>query len=818
MGTARVKNEQNEDGLLFERLLGKAWVAPVFFLLFAIIYFAGFVFSDDVMEGLDTRMEFHLGKEPASEKIADLSPENWKRYLGGTPISGFRQPKYFPLYPIYAFTTFHRYLGWRYFFATFFTGYFTYLCVRGLPLKRTTAALAGLAYASSPTLLTFVYPGQEGKMLVIGLLPLMVWALYRIIDTRKPIFTFVLGAGVAAGIYTPHLQMLYYALIGLGILFGVRLIQTYVGERDIRMAALRSSLAAAGIILGLAVGAAGTFPAYKYTKTESRRAGDQGQGVTKEYAQSWSLHPEEIASLLIPEFVHFFKPQDRQNLYWGRNALKLNAEYFGIAVVFFAALALGRIRRDRRVLPLAVLIAITLAFSLGPHTPVFNFFFHFVPGTNLLRTPGMIAFLFAFPAVLLAAMSIDRLLCRDIDLDPKQLLPFGGTVGAVFLITALAPESVITGWTRVFWSDAASEKIQIATANLPSLTTGAWLALLWWVSLAVLTYLRIQKRIPAQTLILALLPVILIDTWRIDKQFLKYVDPERSPDPDVLIPQTLGTIESDAGYHRTWVPAGDVQFPESVDLLTVNYHEPFILRRYDRATVRLMESLQKGLREPTYKLMNVLNVKYLAIGAQRVQAVLPPLVGPGSTEGKVSLRRGVEAVANERGTYLFRNQNAQPFFYLSGDPVTIMDGDQVLNQLSADTFNPITQVILESDPGLVVTPEVSSDETVVVESFNARQGEIVLTVNAAHPRVLVVCQNFHPYWSAEIDGEPVQIHRANYVWQAVVVPAGEYTISLIYHDALAQMCRWVSLISALILVGGLVYFSRPRPNDQKQVA
>ncbi|SVD69902.1 uncharacterized protein METZ01_LOCUS422756, partial [marine metagenome] len=78
---------------------------PLFFLVFTAIYFTGFIFSNEVMEGLDVRMEFYLGKEPASEKMADLVPENWARYLGGTPMSGWRQPKYFPLYPIYVFTT-----------------------------------------------------------------------------------------------------------------------------------------------------------------------------------------------------------------------------------------------------------------------------------------------------------------------------------------------------------------------------------------------------------------------------------------------------------------------------------------------------------------------------------------------------------------------------------------------------------------------------------------------------------------------------------------------------------------------------------------
>ena len=806
--TKKTGNQQAKDTIVFESWFDHSWVAPTFFALFTIVYFAGFIFSSDVMQGLDTRMEFYLGKEPAAEKIADLAPEEWDRYLGGTPVSGFRQPKYFPLYPIYVFTTYHRYLGWRYVFATFLAGYFTYLCIRGFQLRKVTAAFAGVAYASSPTLLTFIYPGQEGKMLVMGILPLMVWALFRLIDTRKPVFAFVLGAGVAAGIYTPHLQMLYYALIGLGILFVVRLVQTYLDERDVRAATIRSALAAGGIILGLAVGAVGTFPAYKYTKTESRRAGDQGTGVSIEYAQSWSLHPEEMASLLIPEFVHFYKPDTGEDLYWGRNQLKLNAEYFGIVVLFLAAIAIARVRSDSRVLPQLILAVVTAAFALGPHTPVFAFFYHFVPGMNVLRTPGMIAFLFAFPAVILAAFTLDRYLSSDPDDAPKPLLYGGGIACALFAIVALAPEATKTVWTSMFWSDIPAQKMEVARANAPSLSVGAGLGALWLALLTGLFYLRHQGKIPAQTFLLALLPILLIDTWRVDKQYLQYVDPDRFPDPDVFIPQTLNTIQTDDTYHRAWIPANDVQLSDPVDLLTVDYHEPFILRRYDRITSHIFQSLVDGRGEETFRLMNVLNVKYVAIGAQKVGAVIPALALPAQSGDQVQFRTGVEAVTNERNVYLFRNRNARPFFYLAQKPILVDGEDAALARLTTPGFDPSSDVLLESDPGVAPASGPAADGSVVVDRFDAREGRIQVTVTSDVPRVLVICQNYHPYWSAEIDGSAVDIHRANYAWQAVAVPAGTHVVNLTYRDSLAEVCRWISLISTLLLVAGLVIYSR----------
>jgi len=790
------------------------WVPPSLFLLFTLVYFIGFVFSSDVMQGLDTRAEFYLGKEPVSEKIADLAPENWDRYLGGTPVSGFRQPKYFPLYPIYAFTTYHRYLGWRYFFSTLFAGYFTYLCVRGLQLRRITAAFSGIAYASSPTLLTFIYPGQEGKMLVMGIFPLMVWSLYRLMDTRRPVFVFLLALGVACGIYTPHLQMLYYALIGLGILFGVRLIQTYLEEKNPTRAAIRSGLTASGIILGLAVGAVGTFPAYQYTKTESRRAGDQGKGVSVEYAQSWSLHPEEIASLIVPEFVHFYKPETNEDLYWGRNTFKLNAEYFGIVALFFAILAIARVRSDKRVLPLLLIILISMTFSLGPHTPVFLFFYTFIPGMNVLRSPGMIAFLFAFPAILLAAMSIDRLLAAKIEDDIKPLAYGGGAACALLGICALSPETVLSAWNSLFWSDIPPDKLTKATANLASLATGSGLGLLWVGAITVLTIFRIQGRIQPAPYILALLAITLLDTWRIDKQYLRYVDPDRFPDPEVFIPQTINTIKNDTGHHRTWVPANDVQIPNDIDLLTVDYHEPFILRRYDAVTKHVIQQIVDDQGDATLRLLNALNVKYVAIGAQQARGILPAFALPTQEGEDVKLKPGITVVSNERNVYLFRNENARPFFYLAQNRIPSDNEQASLALLTSDAFDAATDAIIEGLPSRIDGAPTSESETVTVDEFDAREGVIRLTVTADQPRTLIVSQNYHPYWSADINGNPAEIRRANFVWQGIDVPSGKSTVTLTYQDALAEACRWISLISTIALVVGLVvYWRKPEPQS-----
>ncbi|RME08265.1 MAG: hypothetical protein D6803_01670, partial [Anaerolineae bacterium] len=45
---------------------------------------------------------------------------------------------------------------------------------------------------------------------------------------------------------------------------------------------------------------------------------------------------------------------------------------------------------------------------------------------------------------------------------------------------------------------------------------------------------------------------------------------------------------------------------------------------------------------------------------------------------------------------------------------------------------------------------------------------------------LVVSDLWYPGWTAALDGQPVPLWRANYLFRAVRVPAGEHNISMTY--------------------------------------
>ena len=366
--------------------LSRPWVPIVFFALLTAVYFYHFLITSDVIYGSDTGTEFHSGNEPFTEALGKLPPKNWSRYMGGIPASSALRSQYYPLVIIDLFTSEHRYFGWRYIFAMFTAGYFMFLCTRSFGLHPLAALIAGAAYASAPAFLTFSQAGHYAKMTVIGLFPLMYWALNRGMDTRRIIYFLILGGTVGIAIYSPHLQMAYFALWALGLLFLYKLLWG-IRTRNKKTALYQTLLSAGAICLGLAIGAEGVIPQYWNTTTSSKRAvTEQTSDNGYEFASSWSLHPEEIFALVIPEFVGF-DTNTTPHKYWGRNAFKINSEYIGIVPLFFAIIALSRTRKKSHIAFLLGLFILAVAYALGPHTPLHKLLYHIVPGRQRIARP-----------------------------------------------------------------------------------------------------------------------------------------------------------------------------------------------------------------------------------------------------------------------------------------------------------------------------------------------------------------------------------------------------------------------------------------------
>ena len=811
------------------------WFPAALFLLLSLVYFHDFVLSDKVVYGYDAGLDFHKGEGMSFlEKVETMAQPMWNPQMGGLPQSEEIRPQYFPTYPIYFFTSFHRYLGWRYILTMFCAGFGMFFFLKQIQIQRWVAIWGGVAYMSAPTLMAFTFAGQYAKMGVIALYPWMWYCLDRGLYSRRLIYFAGFAVTIACGIYSPHPKMLYYALCGTGLYFFFRTYQWYLIERDAKQAASRVGLFVFAVVLGLGLGAEGTFPLYSYTGSESKRAaGAEGSGRTDDqqlaYAQSWSLHPEEVGSLIVPEFGGFRLPKEGSSTYWGRNPAKDNSEYFGVIVVLLALLVVPDLRRRPLVAFLCAVFVLALAYALGGHTPVHWLAYYLLPGIKLFRSVGMAAYIFAFPACVLAALGLERLLAASEDggderaLLQKRLWVGGGILSGIALSLAVAPETIVSLWNSLFYSDIPPHKQQILHAGIEWLAKGGLYVGLTVLGAVGVLFLRINRTISTGLMVVGLCLLTLCDTWRINQVFLKYENPNTHTDLRKENLRAKQLMQRDGDLFRM-LPLPDHPILQQSGLgidgipsmtgfnnLTVGRYDR-ILREIEPVTNLLWSKYALGREIPyadadllaaIHPLVNLLNGKYLVV--PRGVALQPaedlfPLVGE---------------LDNYR---IYLNPQAMPWFYMVAHSEMMSDEEQIVEVLRSGQVDLKNIALVEEDLSLALTGEgnIARDQIDVLV-HDPPAGLIRLQANSEGPRLLVVSENYQSNWSVVVDGQDAQMLRVNYIWKGVVLPAGEHVVEFRYYSHMLAWSRMATFSSIFLLLFICVgEFSRRRRVAQSE--
>ena len=795
------------------------------FLLLSFVYFHQFVFSDRVLFGYDAGLDLRLGEGLGFwDKVETVAQPVWHMKMGGLPSSEEIRPQYFPTYPLYFFSSsFHRYIGWRYVITMFVAGLGMFLFLRHIKIKYLVALWGGVAYMSAPTLMGFTYAGQYAKMGVIALYPLMWLLLDRGLRNRRVLDFVGLAVLIGCGLYSPHPKMLYYALCGIGLYFVWRTWRLYKDERCLRTIAQRGGLFTLAVVLGLGLGAEGTFPLYVYTSSESKRAADvdlSGRSESDQllFAQSWSLHPEEVVSLLVPEFGGFNRPNEGQSSYWGRNPGKDNSEYFGILVVLFALTLMPDVRRRPFFAFLFAGFLLALAFTLGGHTPVHWLAYHILPGLNMFRAVGMAAFLFAFPACVLSALALNALIYGEDqgrERLQKRLTVSGVGLLAFVSLIAAAPSGFTDAWVGGFYSEISQQKKMVLDASLEWLSRGAVYSFLTVAGALTLLWLQRRGHIGVGITICLLGLLNVADTWRISSEFLKYVNPKDYEDIRVSNSSARDRMRSDGDLFRV-LPLPDYQILqqsgfslEGIPSIT-GFHD-LTVGRYDHAlqyiqpVTRLFWSKYAQRRTVPYSdaellsaihpMLNLLNGKFIVVPASipmDIDTNLFPLVG---------------TVDNYT---IYRNPDAMPWVYTVSS-TREMAGKAALESIAQGEVDLSVMALVEAPLPFELDGGSTKEDKINLTAHNPSEGVIKISTDTEGPRLLILSENYQANWSVYVDGEKSSLIRANYVWKGVMIPAGSHEVEFRYRSNNVFWSRVVMLISLIaVLAAFLAFWFRQR--------
>jgi hypothetical protein len=91
------------------------------------------------------------------------------------------------------------------------------------------------------------------------------------------------------------------------------------------------------------------------------------------------------------------------------------------------------------------------------------------------------------------------------------------------------------------------------------------------------------------------------------------------------------------------------------------------------------------------------------------------------------------------------------------------------------------------------------------EATLVEDGSTRLTIRAVsdQPAYLLLADTYYPGWVAEVDGQPVDIHRANWAFRAVSLPAGQHEVVFAYQPVSIRIGVAISVM-ALVIMGAVM--------------
>ena len=775
------------------------WLSSGLFVLATTTLFGEFIFSDLMLYGEDTLGLGYMGRAFTAERMTAGDFPLWApRLLGGIPmleaISG--GDLVYPTSLLYYLTDAYRVLGWKLVLHVLGGGFFMYGWARSLGLGRAAATIGGLAWLMTPVMVTLTLGGNDGKLMVASLTPLVFWATDALMRTPSGRTAAGLAGAVALTTLTTQFQTAYFLFGSVGAYAVFRTVVMWrageAAERKRRR--VRAQLVVGAFLgsslLGAGLAAVQLVPAAQYVGEYSRRVVTTVDATPEQaiaYATSWSFHPEEVLALAVPEFVgNSGGDADwARGTYWGRNALKLNHEYLGITVLALALFGLlGRRRKAVRWF-MGGLSLVWLLFALGAHTPVWRVFYEIVPGMSLFRVPAIAAFLVSFGVVTLFAFGVEDLVRESPTpgrfLKSRRGRALVGFPGLLLLGLLLQSSGALTSlWTNtVFTGIADFQQAALARAT-PFITRGFGIALLFAGLTVAAAWAVIEGKISRTVALAALVLLVAVDLGRIDSAYIRTLDfyEWAAPNANARFLRQRRDEGTEGPFRVADLRRGggndqSVEFAMyGLDILAG--HHPNDLARY-RTLLGLEGSQRQGANTRHPNVLRMMNVKYvvwdgLVEGAERLSTV------------------GGEAV------YAYPGMDRAWI----AEEVTVLEEDAAAHaRILSSEFDPAREAILAAPlPG---DGGVGGSGSIEWVSYQPDQRE--LRVRTTGPALLVVSENWFPGWVAEVDGEPADVHRANLTLQAVRIPAaGEHTVTLRFTAPTVRSALWISFGAAVVVL------------------
>lgn len=658
----------------------------------------------------------------------------------------------------------------------------TYLLARELDVRGWAAFLAGLAFQFTGITMSSVYAGHDGRIIVATLLPLFFFFLYRGVRTASLASAAGAAATLGFSLLSFQIQSNYYLLLA-GALWTVFALVREGYVRRTGPLARRVALGLGAVAFGFAMASVNFLPFQEYVGA-SPRGGEGGRGY--EYSTSWSMPPEDLTALAVPEYVgvSVSDPESGEPLfpsYQGQNPFKLHSEYVGALVLVLLLLGAYYERDDGRWWFFAGLGLFALTIALGGHTPIYRVYYAVLPYTEKFRAPSIGYFVVAFALVVMGALTLERLAEeRERRDEPAAEGPGSPTPVSVILGGTVGASLLLLLWASASGLEPGRLQGVLRFAAFASLTAGA----LW---------LWMGQRIGVRTAVVALALITVADLWIVDRRFFHTVPP---PEEMFAADGVTNHLLEQPGEFRVWsLPLGGGRgYRQGNYLSHFGIHQAGgehgnQIQRYNEfvgAGEQTYVDWHNFLRHPQF--LNMANVHYLVAGA-------PVQLG------------GFPQVHSDRSGVVYENPRALPRAFLVPSVRTAEEPDGAIPIMQSDDFDPRQTAVLYRSPEAELPEGPLEGEAEIVDYASDR---VVVRTRADRPALLVLADNHYQGWRARVDGEDATLYRADHTFRGVVVGAGDHEVTFRFHNRRLWLGFWISLACFSLLGAGGLYLGIER--------
>lgn len=673
--------------------------------------------------------------------------------------------------------------------------------------------------------------GHNAKMVAISLMPMVLASVVYAFRKNRWLGAVFFGITLAFEIMANHPQITYY-LAFIVLFYGIAQLYKAVKEKALPAFFKTATLLVVAVILAAATNVNHLWPTWEYGKYTMRggseltlnQTNQSKGGLDKEYATAWSYGIDETLNLLIPNFkggasagalskesetYKFLKSQGASNtdqivkqlpLYWGNQAFTAGPMYMGAIAIFLFVLGLVLIKGPMKWWIVGIsLLALFLGWGRN-FMFLSSFFYDYIPLYNKFRVPSMMLIVLQLTIPLLGIYTLNKILNGDFE---KKTLIKGlkisiGVTGGICALFAILP-----GLAGSFISPADSQYPDWIQQYLPQdreslLRSDAFRSLAFILLAGAVIWAWVIQKIKSTHVALVMGLLIITDMWTVDKRYLnndhfvqqrefnnqyqprpvdKAILADKDPNYRVLDLAVNTFNDSHTSYHHKTIggySAAKLQrYQDIIDYFIYPEMQSIGQTLESSPTLSaLEESLSKQ------KVLNMLNTKYLIVQANA-------------------------APVNNKYAY------GNAWFVKDYEFVATPD-EELLGLKQIDPKE--TAVISKEFESVIQDKGFNFDENATIQLTSYAPNKLEYKTSAANEQLAVFSEVYYPKgWNVYVDGNKTDLLRADYILRAMIVPAGEHTITFEFKPESYYTGARVSAISSslllLALLGGIIFYA-----------